>query len=155
MRKTPSLLLITAALTLAVAAPAGAQQQAAPNTDHVKALIEQAMVRLNTTSTDGAQGQAATAGAKVDLTADEAVARALERNLTLASQRLTPQTFDYSLAATRAFYRPNLTSQVSNNSATQLGRLTTDGGLKDESGHGGLERRRHAERVEVRRQLSR
>ena len=66
----------------------------------------------------------------MDLTADEAVARALERNLTLASQRLTPQTFDYSLAATRAFYRPNVTSQVSNNSADQLGRLTTDGGLK-------------------------
>ena len=88
------------------------------------------MVRLNTTSTDGTQGQAATAGAKVDMTADEAVARALERNLTLASQRLTPQTFDYSLAATRAFYRPNVTSQVSNNSQTTLGRLTTDGGLK-------------------------
>ena len=88
------------------------------------------MVRLNTTPTDGAQGQAATSGARVDMTADEAVARALERNLTLASQRLTPQTFDYSLAASRAFYRPNVTSQVSNNSATQLGRLTTDGGLK-------------------------
>ncbi len=130
MRKTPSLLFITAALTLAVAAPAGAQKQAAPDTDHVKALIEQAMVRLNTTPTDGAQGQAATAGARVDMTADEAVARALERNLTLASQRLTPQTFDYSLAASRAFYRPNVTSQVSNNSTTQLGRLTTDGGLK-------------------------
>ena len=51
------------------------------------------------------------------------MARALERNVTLASQRLTPQTFDYSIAATRAFYRPNLTSTVSNNSATQLGRL--------------------------------
>ena len=46
--KTASSLLVTAALTLAVAAPAGAQQQqAAPETDHVKALIEQAMVRLN------------------------------------------------------------------------------------------------------------
>ncbi len=88
------------------------------------------MVRLNVPSTDAAQAQAATQGAKVDLTADEAVARALERNLTLASQRLTPQTFDYSIAATRAFYRPNVTSQVSNNSQTQLGRLTTDGGLK-------------------------
>lgn len=130
MSKTASFLLVTAALTFAVAAPAGAQQQAAPDINHVKALIEQAMVRLNTPSTDGTQGQAATAGPKVDLTADEAVARALERNVTLAQQRLTPQTFDYSLAATRAFYRPTLTSQVSNNSQTQLGRLTTDGGLK-------------------------
>ena len=48
------------------------------------------------------------------MTADEAVARALERNVTLAAQRLTPQTFDYSLAATCAFYRPNLTSLYHN-----------------------------------------
>jgi outer membrane protein TolC len=130
VRKIASSLFVTAALTLAVAASARAQQQAAPDTAHVKALIDEAMVRLNTTSTDGGQTQTATQGPKVDITADEAVARALERNLTLASQRLTPQTFDYSIAATRAFYRPNLTSQLSNNSQTVLGRLTTDGGLK-------------------------
>ena len=128
MSKTASSLFVTAALTLAVAAPTGAQQQA-PEADHVKALIQQAMVRLNSPTADG-QVQTATPGPKVDLTADEAVARALERNLTLASQRLTPQTFDYSIAATRAFYRPNLTSTASNSSATQLGRLTTDGGDK-------------------------
>ena len=111
MSKTASSLFVTAALTLAIAVPTGAQQQT-PETNHVKALIQQAMGRLNSP------------------TADEAVARALERNLALASQRLTPQTFDYSLAATRAFYRPNVTSQLSNNSQTVLGRLTTDGGLK-------------------------
>jgi len=127
--KIASSLIVTAALTLAVAAPAGAQQQA-PEADHVKALIEQAMSRLNSPTADGSQAQSTTPGPKVDLTADDAVARALERNLTLASQRLTPQTFDYSLAASRAFYRPSLTSQVSNNSQTTLGRLTTDGGLK-------------------------
>lgn len=130
MRKIASSLLATAALTFAVAAPTGAQQQAAPETDHVKALIEQAMVKLNAPSTDLTQAQAATQGPKVDLTADEAVARALERNVTLASQRLTPQTFDYSLAATRAFYRPNLTSLYSSQSQTQLTRLTIDGGDK-------------------------
>jgi outer membrane protein len=127
--KTASSLIVTAALTLAVAAPAGAQQQA-PEADHVKALIEQAMSRLNSPTADGSQAQSTTPGPKVDLTADEAVARALERNLTLASQRLTPQTFDYSIAAARAFYRPNLTSTASSSSATQLGRLTTDGGDK-------------------------
>ena len=132
MSKTASSLLVTAALTIAVAANVGAQQQqqqTAPDTDHVKALIEQAKVRLNV-PTDATQAQAATQGAKVELTADEAVARALERNLTLASQRLTPQTFDYSIAAARAFYRPNLNSTASSSSATQLGRLTTDGGDK-------------------------
>ena len=130
MSKTASFLFVTAALTLAVAAPAGAQQAAGPSTDHVKALIDQALVNLNAQQTGAPKPQAATAGPRVDLTADEAVARALERNVTLASQRLTPQTFDYSIAATRAFYRPTLTSLYSNQSATTLGRLTIDGGDK-------------------------
>jgi outer membrane protein TolC len=122
----------TTAVAFALAAPAAAQQSQskdAPTDAHVKALIDQAMVQLNTQSQD-AQARPATQGARMDLTADEAVARALERNVTLASQRLTPQTFDYSIAAAQAFYRPNVTSQLSNNSTTQLGRLTTDGGLK-------------------------
>jgi len=61
------------------------------------------------------------------------VARALERNVTLAQQRLTPQTFDYSLAATYAFYRPNLNSTVSTNSATTLARQTIEGGVRTNS----------------------
>ena len=83
MSKTASFLLVTAALTLAVAAPAGAQQAAAPETDHVKALIQQAMGQLSAPPAGGTQN-AATPGPRVDLTADEAVARALERNVTLA-----------------------------------------------------------------------
>jgi outer membrane protein TolC len=125
----------TALVALALAAPAAAQQSQSkdgPTDAHVKALIDQAMVQLNVSSqaSQEAQGRPATQGARIDLTADEAVARALERNVTLASQRLTPQTFDYSIAAAQAFYRPNVTSQLSNNSATQLGRFTTDGGDK-------------------------
>jgi outer membrane protein TolC len=135
--KTATSLFVSTALVFAVAATATAQQQQqqAPAPDHVKALIDQAMTRLNTQST---QPQTSTpSGPRVDMTADEAVARALERNVTLAQQRLTPQTFDYSLAATRAFYRPTMTSQLSNNNTTQLGRLTTDGGLKTNQGTAG------------------
>ncbi|HXW08471.1 MAG TPA: TolC family protein [Vicinamibacterales bacterium] len=107
--------------------PAAAQE---PTADQVKALIEQAMVRLSAQPVP-AQGAPSTAqGPTVDMTVEEAVARALENNVTLATQRLTPQTFDFSIAATRAFYRPTVTSTVSNISATQLGRLTTDGGEK-------------------------
>ena len=61
------------------------------------------------------------------------MARALERNVTLAQQRLTPQTFDYSLAATYAFYRPNLNSTVSTQSATTLARQTIEGGVRTNS----------------------
>ncbi len=51
------------------------------------------------------------AGTVVSLTLDEATARALERNLELAVERLNPQTFDLNIARLEAAYRPTLTSQ--------------------------------------------
>jgi len=121
---------IAAVLSIALAAPAAAQQQQTPppSPEHVKALIQQAMTQTQS-APEGVQVQPAIQGAAVNLTADEAVARALDRNLTLASQRLTPRTFDYSIAATRAAYRPLLTSTVSNNSQTQLPSTSVEGGL--------------------------
>ena len=67
---------------------------------------------------------AATAGAQapppptgpVRLTVDEAVARALERNLDIAVERLNPQTFDLSLAGLRATYKPLLSATVAERS---------------------------------------
>jgi outer membrane protein len=117
---------IAAALVVGLAAPAAAQE---PSSDHVKALIQQAMAQTQT-APDGIQVSAAGQGPTVNLTADEAVARALERNLTLASQRLTPRTFDFSIAATRAAYRPTLTSTYSANSRTTLPTTTVEGGIK-------------------------
>ena len=121
---------IAAVLSIALAAPAAAQQQQTPppSPEHVQALIQPAMTQTQS-APEGVQVQPAIQGAAVNLTADEAVARALDRNLTLASQRLTPRTFDYSIAATRAAYRPLLTSTVSNNSQTQLPSTSVEGGL--------------------------
>jgi outer membrane protein len=128
--------LFTAITAVALAVPAAAQTKTKateqPSPDHVRALIAQAMDQLNAPAQTPGQARPATSGPSMDLTVDEAVARALERNVTLASQRLTPQTFDYQLAATRAFYRPTVTSVTSSQSSVQLGRLTTDGGLKTE-----------------------
>jgi outer membrane protein len=126
--------VLVGTIALALAAPAAAQPQpSAPSSDHVKALIAQAMSQLGTsgqTSGQATQPRAAERGPRVDLTADEAVARALERNVDLTSQRLTPQTFDYALAAAYAFYRPNVTSLMSTQSATTLARRTIEGGEK-------------------------
>src|SRR4030095_7094036 len=49
-------------------------------------------------------------GTKVELTLDDAVQRALERNLDVAVERLSPQTYDFALAALNASYRPTFTS---------------------------------------------
>jgi outer membrane protein len=128
VNKTASSLLAIALVTAPVA-PASAQE---PSSERVKELIELAKERLSGQTPGVTQPRLATAGPTVNLTADEAVARALERNLTLASQRLTPQTFDYSLAATRAFYRPNMTSAYIGTSSTTLARQTIEGALKVE-----------------------
>lgn len=113
---------LAVALAAALATPVAAQE---PSNDHVKALIQQAMAQTQGAPVPGAGAQ----GPVVNLTVEEAVARSLERNLTLASQRLTPRTFDYSIAATRAAYRPTLNSTFGTNSQTQLPTTTVEGGV--------------------------
>jgi outer membrane protein len=111
---------MAAILAAAFVSPAAAQ---APSSDHVKALIQQAQTQSGAiTPTGQPQGEV------VNLTADEAVARALERNVALQSQRLTPRTFDYSIAATLSVYRPVLNTTFSQNSSTVLPTTTVEGG---------------------------
>lgn len=53
-----------------------------------------------------------TSGQNVELTLDDATARALERNLDIAVERLNPQIQDFNLARIRASYRPTATSAI-------------------------------------------
>lgn len=62
----------------------------------------------------------ATPGPAVDLTLDEAVRRATERNLDIAVERLTPRTFDHSISAILARYRPTVTSSFANGNRVTL-----------------------------------
>ena len=107
--------LAAAGFILASALPALAQQKAQePSKAHVQALIAQAMQgQTQSPSTPLAQQT----GPTVNLTEQEAVSRATERNLTLVSERITPQTWDFTLAATRAAYAPTINSSVSNQNA--------------------------------------
>ena len=68
------------------------------------------------------------AGTVTELTLDTAAERALERNLDIAVERLNPQTFDFSIAALDANYRPTLTSNFSMRSSTSFARSQTAGG---------------------------
>ena len=63
----------------------------------------------------------------VDLTLDDATTRALERNLDIAVERLNPQTFDFSIAALDATYRPTFTSNAGVRSQSQFPRSQTAG----------------------------
>jgi outer membrane protein len=66
-------------------------------------------------------------GTIVELTLDDAVARALDRNLDIAVERLNPQTFDFSLAALEANYRPTFASNFGMRSQSQFPRSQTAG----------------------------
>jgi outer membrane protein TolC len=67
-------------------------------------------------------------GQVIELTLDDAVERALDRNLELAVERLNPQTFDLSLARIRAVYRPTLTSVFGQQSRINPPSSTLNGG---------------------------
>ncbi len=62
-----------------------------------------------------------------DLTLDDAVALALEKNLDLKATRLNPQSVDFQLAAARASFTPTVTSSYSFNNSTQPSNNTLEG----------------------------
>ena len=66
-------------------------------------------------------------GLAVNLTLDEATARALERNLDIAVERLNPQTFDFAVAALNATYLPTFQSNFGMRSQSQFPRSQTAG----------------------------
>lgn len=109
--------LAMAAAALAVAAAAAGAQPDGRADD----LLARARARLAAVRTPGA-------GPRIDLTLEEAVARALERNLDLAVQRLNPRVFDFTLAQQLAAYRPTFDTAFSNNSRTNPSSTQLDGG---------------------------
>ena len=68
-----------------------------------------------------------TAGPRVDLSIEEAVARARERNIDIGVARITPRLTDFTIAGLEANYRVNLTSTVNNQRNTALPAQTTQG----------------------------
>jgi len=67
-------------------------------------------------------------GEQVNLTMDEATARALERNTDIAVERLNPQTFDLQIAQISAVYKPTASSQVNSFYRVQPPTSTLNGG---------------------------
>jgi outer membrane protein TolC len=66
-------------------------------------------------------------GVRIELTLDEAVKRALDRNLDIAVERLNPQTYDFSIASLQANYRPIFNSNIGLRSQSQFERTQTGG----------------------------
>src|SRR4051812_35948536 len=99
--------------------------------EHVQELIRAAASRVGAQAGTAAVAPPAAGQADarptVQLTLDDAVKLALDRNLDIAVQRLNPSTFDYSIAGLRSLYRPTLVSLVQRNSATNPNSSTVTG----------------------------
>jgi len=115
---------------IAYGQPAGAQTDA----DRIRLdeIAREAAREFAAAHADGAEQTRPTvpppaAGTNVELTLDEATARALDRNLDIAVERLNPQTFDFSIAALDATYRPTFTSNFGMRSQSQFPRSQTAG----------------------------
>ena len=125
--------LVTGLLTLAVPAPLFAQEA-----DRLAALARDAAARFAAERIvplqAAAVAQAPAAAATIHLTLDDATQRALERNLDIAVERLNPQTFDFSIAALNANYRPTLTTTTGLRHATTFSRSQTAGAAVLETG---------------------
>ena len=120
------------AFLLFLAARPAAAQQSASDRARVDEIARDAALKFATALSADADQTRPTAppppaGTMVNLTLDEATARALERNLDIAVERLNPQTFDFSIAALDANYRPMFQSNVGMRSQSQFPRSQTAG----------------------------
>jgi outer membrane protein TolC len=68
-------------------------------------------------------------GPTLELSLDEATARAIERNLDLAVERLNPQLQDYNIERLRAVYRPTVTSTIGHRAVVQPPTNQLNGGI--------------------------
>jgi outer membrane protein len=90
----------------------------APSTARVRELLAQ--VASTQPTQPPATAGATTAVETIELKLEEAVALALDRNLDIAVERLNPQTYDLTIAALRATYKPVLSTTFGQNNVTQL-----------------------------------
>ena len=67
---------------------------------------------------------------RVELSLEQAIERALERNLDIQSAKLSPQMQDYTLAAARAAFKPTLNANAGYNNAAQNSTSQLDGGAR-------------------------
>jgi len=144
------IVLTSAALALFVSGSAFAQAPTA-DTSRTDELVRQALERYSSglEAASQARAQDTSGTSSVPLTLEDAVRRAVDSNLDIAVERLNPQTFDMSLAALRANYKPVATSRFGrqdivraptsllNPGSPNVSTMTYNGGLTQNVSWGG------------------
>ena len=133
MRKNvlvPAIAGLVAALAAAPAAAQEKQRAGDPDPAMVHALVQQALQQVQQVPQPQPGAPATpfvTPGPRVNLSIEDAVARAREKNIDIAVAKITPRLTDFTIAGLEANYRLNLTSSGNNTRSTALPATTTQG----------------------------
>lgn len=132
--KKQMLNVVVWAVVITVVMPSGADagqaaqagptaQQAAPATGiQVQTQDRYVVGRAMPPETPGQQ--------RIDINLEQAIERALEKNLDIQREKLNPQMQDYTLAAARAAFKPTLNGNFSYNNASAQSTSQLDGGAR-------------------------
>src|SRR5579864_2863097 len=110
-----------------IASPALAQPMAESRIQELILAAAERLASNRLSAPPPARSQPAGARAILPLSLDDAVARALERNLDIAVQRLNPQIVDLSVSSIRSAYLPVIGSVLGSQSVVTPSTSTTSG----------------------------
>ncbi|HEY7293130.1 MAG TPA: TolC family protein [Vicinamibacterales bacterium] len=114
MRRSEYTVTVLGGFLIAMGVSSIASAQAQLSEARIQELIKQAAINVATAQPTQTQSQApGQARPVVQLTLEDAVKFALDRNLDIAVQRLNPQINDIAVASIRTVYHPSLTSVFS------------------------------------------
>jgi outer membrane protein len=115
---------------LLVAAPAAFAQTTADQARYAE-IAKNAAQQFATARVDQTRPTVpiTTPGPNIELTLDDATARALEKNLDIAVERLNPELQDWNIARIRAAYLPTFTSVIGRQSRINAPTSTLNGGF--------------------------
>ena len=124
-----TLMLMTLAALTGAALPVRAQS----DTQRLSEIAKNAARQFEALRTETEQTRPTvpitTPGPTIELTLDEATARAVERNLDVAVERLNPQIQEYNLERLRGLYRPVATSTIGHRAVVQPPTNQLNGGI--------------------------
>jgi outer membrane protein TolC len=120
---------LTAALAAAPVAAQSTQKSNEPDPAMVHALVQQALQQVQQVPQQPGQPSTpfVTPGPRVNISIEDAVARARDKNIDIAVAKITPRLTDFTIAGLEANYRLNLTAATNSQRSSRFPTSTIQG----------------------------
>ncbi|HWT45564.1 MAG TPA: TolC family protein, partial [Vicinamibacterales bacterium] len=125
----PAVAALTAALAAAPVAAQSTQKSNEPDPAMVHALVQQALQQVQQVPQQPGQPSTpfVTPGPRVNISIEDAVARARDKNIDIAVAKITPRLTDFTIACLEANYRLNLTAATNSQRSSRFPTSTIQG----------------------------